>query len=145
MQKSHLPMQQHGLSKTEAEQKCLRKPDVTLLNTNRSFQRNKVWVEHMHGACEPSSLLLWRLEKVHDNNSRPEWKISGGATLALSGGLTFQRSATVTASPHKGDTVVVRQPPALSRSWSRRPFDKKMQFPKICLHAQWASLKTHAA
>lgn len=79
---------------------------------------------------------------MHDNNGRPDWKISGSATLALSGGLAFQRSATVTASPHKARTVVVYQPPALSRS---RVDDKKTRFPKICLHAQWASLKTHAA
>lgn len=48
MQKSHLPMQQHRLSKTEAQQKsplslsleCLRKPNVPLYNTNRRFQAN---------------------------------------------------------------------------------------------------------
>lgn len=48
-------------------------------------------------------------------------------------GLAFQESATVIASPHKGDTVPVYQPPVLSRQNVGDPLTKKKKVSKNML------------
>lgn len=78
------------------------------------------------------------------------WKISGSATLSLFQTeflLTYQKSATVTVSPHKGDTVPVYQPPVLSRQNVGDPLTKKKDVSKnmfqVSMHngTHWKSIQ----
>ena len=75
-----------------------------------------------------------------------KWLCNTGSLSDRELRLAFQKSATVIASPHKGDTVLVYQPPVLSRQNVGDPLTKKKNFQKYVtsLLAQWASLKKHS-
>lgn len=85
-----------------------------------AFREMGVWVESLkrglRGLCVPA-----RIGEGAWQQPAWRWKISSRATLAFFQAFSFdshsKRSATVTASPHKGDTVAIYQ--------RRRLFDKK--------------------
>lgn len=154
MLKSHLPM----LHTASATLKLRKKSPLSSVSENqmypssttqtKAFRETDVWVvEHLKWF----SLLLQGSEKVHDSSNQDfgkKKKCNTGSLSHRKHRLAFQKSATVIASPHKGDTVPVYQPPVLSRQNVGDHFDKKKKksFQKYVtsLHAQWASLKKHS-
>lgn len=122
---------------------CLRKTNVPLCNTNKSFQGNRR-VGWKLEIVLVSSCKDWK--KVHDNSHR-----DFGKWAAVKHWVSFRQRAFThipkvcyckIASPHKGDTVPVYQPYELSRqNVLDDPLTKKESFQKYftSLHAQWAS------
>lgn len=86
MQKSHLPMQQHRLSKTEAKQKSplsSASENQTYSTQTEAFRETDVWVEHSQW-CPRALFAPARIgEGARQQQPTRLWKISGSATLAL--------------------------------------------------------------
>lgn len=88
MQKSHLPMQQHRLSKTEAKQKsplssASENQTYPYSTQTEAFRETDVWVEHSQW-CPRALFAPARIgEGARQQQPTRLWKISGSATLAL--------------------------------------------------------------
>lgn len=138
MLKSHLPMQHTASAKLELSRSHLswvpQKTKRTPIERKQKLSgKQTCGLNTWNGAFGPL-YSCWSWRKCMTTATRLLENKCLCNTESLSNRklwLAFQKSASATAGPHKGDTVPFYQPPCALMPERRRPLKKK-KFPKIC-------------